>query len=239
MCIILSRGVEAKIYRRNIMRFISYYRVSTKKQKESGLGLQAQKDSVNNYVNHKNGNLLFEFREVESGKKNDRPELFKAMEACRLYGATLLIAKLDRLSRDAVFLLQLQRGDVPFIAVDMPDANVMTIGIMALLAQQEREMISRRTKEGLAVLKANGKKLGGWRKKSHCFNQDDINKANLVRKEKEFLYRARVIPVIRDLRDAGLSYRNICNQLTELGIKTYHKKENWHPNVVRNLLLSN
>lgn len=89
-------------------RFISYYRVSTKKQKESGLGLQAQKDTVMNYVNHKNGVLLKEFREVESGKKNDRPMLTQAMEQCRLYGATLLIAKLDRLSRDAVFLLQLQ-----------------------------------------------------------------------------------------------------------------------------------
>lgn len=219
-------------------RFISYYRVSTKKQKESGLGLQAQKDAVNNYVNHKNGILLQEFREVESGKKNDRPMLHQAMEACRLYGATLLIAKLDRLSRDAVFLLQLQRGDVQFTAVDMPDANVMTIGIMALLAQQEREMISRRTKEGLSVLKAGGKKLGGWRKKSHRFNQDDIDKANLVRKEKESAYRSRIMPVIRDLRSTGLSYQKICNQLQELGIKTYHKKEKWNPNIVRKLLLS-
>ncbi|MBS1104299.1 recombinase family protein [Gluconobacter sp. Dm-62] len=218
-------------------RFISYYRVSTKKQKESGLGLQAQKDTVKNYVNHKNGILLQEFREVESGKKNDRPMLTQAMEQCRLYGATLLIAKLDRLSRDAVFLLQLQRGDVPFTACDMPDANVMTVGIMALLAQQEREMISRRTKEGLAVLKAGGKKLGGWRKKSHRFSQQDIEKATVARNEKESAYRSRVIPVIRDLRSSGMSYRKICDQLTELGIKTYHKKSNWHPNVVRSLFL--
>lgn len=219
-------------------RFIGYYRVSTDKQGESGLGLQSQKDTINNYVNNKNGILLREFREVESGKKNDRPALTQAMEMCRLYGATLLIAKLDRLSRDAVFLMNLQRGDVPFIAVDMPDANSMTIGIMALLAQQEREMISQRTRDALAVLKANGKRLGGRRKKSHNFNREDIEKATIARNEKESAYRARVIPVINDLRNAGLSYREICNQLQELGIRTYHKKENWHPNVVRSLLLS-
>ncbi|MEJ5154553.1 recombinase family protein [Gluconobacter wancherniae] len=220
-------------------RFIGYYRVSTDKQGESGLGLQSQKDTINSYVNNKNGILIKEFREIESGKVNDRPMLNEAMEACRLYGATLLIAKLDRLSRDAVFLMNLQRCDVPFTACDMPDANSMTIGIMALLAQQEREMISQRTKDALAVLKAGGKKLGGRRKKSHNFTHDDIEKATLARNEKESAYRARVIPVIRDLRDAGLSYRKICNQLQELGIRTYHKKENWHPNVVRNLLLSN
>lgn len=219
-------------------RFIGYYRVSTDKQGESGLGLQSQKDTINTYVNNKNGMLIKEFREIESGKVNDRPMLNEAMEACRLYGATLLIAKLDRLSRDAVFLMNLQRGDVPFIAVDMPDANSMTIGIMALLAQQEREMISTRTKEALAVIKATGKRLGGRRKKSHRFNRQDIDKATIARQENETAYRNRVIPVIHDLRNAGLSYRKICNQLTELGIKTYHKKENWHPNVVRNLLLS-
>lgn len=219
-------------------RFIGYYRVSTDKQGESGLGLQSQKDTINNYVNNKNGMLIKEFREIESGKVNDRPMLNEAMEACRLYGATLLIAKLDRLSRDAVFLMNLQRGDVPFIAVDMPDANSMTIGIMALLAQQEREMISQRTKDALAVLKANGKKLGGRRKKSHNFTHADIEKATLARNEKESAYRSRVIPVIHDLRASGLSYRKICNQLQELGIRTYHKKETWHPNVVRNLLLS-
>ncbi|GCD54877.1 recombinase family protein [Acetobacter pasteurianus] len=219
-------------------RFIGYYRVSTDKQGESGLGLQSQKDTINTYVNNKNGMLIKEFREIESGKVNDRPMLNEAMEACRLYGATLLIAKLDRLSRDAVFLMNLRRGDVPFIAVDMPDANSMTIGIMALLAQQEREMISQRTKDALTVLKANGKKLGGRRKKSHNFNREDIEKATIARNEKESAYRSRVIPVIHDLRASGLSYRKICNQLQELGIRTYHKKENWHPNVVRNLLLS-
>ena len=219
-------------------RFIGYYRVSTDKQGESGLGLQSQKDTINNYVNNKNGMLIKEFREIESGKVNDRPMLNEAMEACRLYGATLLIAKLDRLSRDAVFLMNLQRGDVPFTACDMPDANSMTIGIMALMAQQEREMLSPRTKDALAGLKAGGKKLGGRRKKSHNFNREDIEKATIARNEKETAFRSRVIPLIRDLRASGLSYRKISNQLQELGIRTYHKKENWHPNVVRNLLLS-
>ncbi|MGD7069371.1 recombinase family protein [Acetobacter sp. AAB5] len=219
-------------------RFIGYYRVSTEKQGKSGLGLQSQQDAVSNFVTHRNGTLLQEFREVESGGKNDRPELFKAMEACRLYGATLLIAKLDRLSRDAVFLLQLQRGEVPFIACDMPDANVMTVGIMALLAQQEREMISQRTKDALAVLKAGGKKLGGWRDKCHHFGADDVQKAITVRQSRLSAYRSRVLPVVRDLRNSGMTYAQICQRLKELGIRTYHKKENWSPVTVRNLLVN-
>lgn len=144
-------------------KFVAYYRVSTKRQGESGLGLEAQREAVLQYLNGGSWILVEEFTEVESGKRNDRPQLEAALEACRLYGAKLVIAKLDRLSRDAHFLMGLQKAGVEFVAVDMPDANSFTVGIMALVAQQEREAISARTKAALAAAKARGVKLGGDR----------------------------------------------------------------------------
>jgi len=142
--------------------FVSYLRVSTAKQGRSGLGLEAQKEAVNAHICHESGDLLAEYLEVESGKKGaeNRPQLTKALEHCRLTGATLIIAKLDRLSRDAHFLLGLQKSSVKFQCADMPQANELTVGIMALVAEEERKAISRRTKEALAAAKARGVKLG-------------------------------------------------------------------------------
>jgi DNA invertase Pin-like site-specific DNA recombinase len=143
--------------------FVAYYRVSTAKQGASGLGLEAQQASVRDYLNGGNWKLLAEVIEVESGKRSDRPKLEEAMRLCRLHGATLIIAKLDRLSRDAHFLLGLQKAGVEFIAVDMPSANKLTVGIMALVAEDEAKRISDRTKAALAAAKARGVKLGGNR----------------------------------------------------------------------------
>lgn len=140
--------------------FISYLRVSTAKQGRSGLGLEAQRSAVERYLNGGNWELLAEYVEVESSKKDDRPQLLKALEHSRLTGATLVIAKLDRLSRDAHFLIGLHKADVRFVAADMPQANELTVGIMALVAQEERKAISRRTKEALQAAKARGVKLG-------------------------------------------------------------------------------
>src|ERR671911_796243 len=137
-------------------KFVAYYRVSTERQGRSGLGLEAQRKAVEDYLNGGRWQLLAEFVEVESGKREDRPKLAEALALCRLHGATLVIAKLDRLSRDAHFLLGLQKAGVDFVAADMPDANKMTVGIMALVAQHEREMISERTKAALAAAKARG-----------------------------------------------------------------------------------
>jgi DNA invertase Pin-like site-specific DNA recombinase len=138
-------------------RFIAYYRVSTQQQGASGLGLSAQQQSVNNFVSGR-GELLKEFTEVESGKRDARPQLAQAMMEARQLNAKLLIAKLDRLSRNASFIFALRDGGVDFVCCDMPEANTLTIGIMAVMAQHEREVISQRTKAALQAKKARIKK---------------------------------------------------------------------------------
>jgi DNA invertase Pin-like site-specific DNA recombinase len=139
-------------------------RVSTQKQGRSGLGLEAQREAVTVFLNGGNWELIREFKEVESGKAEDnRPELAKALHLCKVTGAKLVIAKLDRLSRNAAFLLGLQNAGVPFVAADMPEANEMVVGILAVIAQAERKMISQRTKAALAAAKRRGVKLGAPR----------------------------------------------------------------------------
>ena len=144
-------------------KWISYLRVSTDRQGKSGLGIEAQRSAVADFLNGGNWSLVKEFVEVESGKRSDRPMLAEAIKACRVYGAKLVIAKLDRLSRDAHFLLGLEKAGVDFVATDMPNANRLTVGIMAMVAEEERRMISKRTKDALAAAKRRGKKLGGDR----------------------------------------------------------------------------
>lgn len=148
-------------------KFVAYMRVSTARQGKSGLGLEAQRDSVRQFVAQRGGKIIApEFVEVESGKNNDRPELAKAIKRCRLTGATLVVAKLDRLSRNAAFLLTLRDSGVKFVAVDLPDANTLTVGVMASVAQYEREAISERTKKALAAARKRGVVLGGFREES-------------------------------------------------------------------------
>ena len=143
-----------------VQRFIAYERVSTARQGASGLGLEAQRNAIDGFATGRGAEVLARFTEVESGKNPNRPELTKAIQLARLTGATLVIAKLDRLSRNAAFLLTLRDSGVHFLAVDMPEANDLTVGIMARVAQAEREAICRRTTEALAVAKARGVKLG-------------------------------------------------------------------------------
>jgi DNA invertase Pin-like site-specific DNA recombinase len=143
---------------------VAYLRVSTAKQGRSGLGLEAQLEAVRQFVLGRSGLIIApEFVEVETGKRDDRPELAKALKRCRLTAATLIVAKLDRLSRNAAFLMTLRDSGVDFVAADLPEANTMTVGVMAVVAQHEREAISYRTKAALAAAKARGKRLGGFR----------------------------------------------------------------------------
>ena len=142
-------------------RFVAYERVSTKRQGASGLGLdEAQRRAIDDLVASRGAEVIARFTEVESGKRADRPELVTALHLAKVTGATLLIAKLDRLSRNAAFLLTLRDSGVRFVAADMPEANDLTVGIMALVAEQEREAISRRTREALAAARARGVRLG-------------------------------------------------------------------------------
>jgi hypothetical protein len=144
-------------------KFVAYYRVSTDKQGISGLGMDAQKQAVANYLNGGSWNLLAEFSEVETGRRSDRHELAKAVALCRKEGATLLIAKLDRLARNAAFLLNLRDSGVNFVATDMPHADRFTVGVMALVAEKEAEMISQRTKDGLVDVGQSGANFAAGR----------------------------------------------------------------------------
>jgi DNA invertase Pin-like site-specific DNA recombinase len=143
-----------------VLRIIGYERVSTARQGENGLGIAAQRQAIDGFAAQRGAALIARFTEVESGRNPDRPELGRALHLAKVTGATLVIAKLDRLSRNAAFLLTLRDSGVRFAAVDLPEANDLTVGIMALVAQQEREAISRRTKEALAIARSRGVKLG-------------------------------------------------------------------------------
>jgi DNA invertase Pin-like site-specific DNA recombinase len=149
----------------NTGKFVVYYRVSTQKRGRSGLGLEAQREAVLNYLNGGNWSTAAEFTEVESGKRSDRPEFAKALAACRLHRATLVIAKLDRLARKVHFVSNLMESGVEFVAADNPHANKLTIHILVAMAEHEAEMISDRTKKALAAAKKRGTVLGGFRGK--------------------------------------------------------------------------
>jgi DNA invertase Pin-like site-specific DNA recombinase len=144
-------------------KFIAYYRVSTDHQGIAGNGIFAQRKAVEDYLNGGRWKLIAEFTEVESGKRNDRPELEKALTACKKHKAKLVIAKLDRLSRNVHFISGLMERKVDFVACDMPSANAFMINIYAAVAQEERRMISERTKAGLRAARARGVVLGGPR----------------------------------------------------------------------------
>jgi DNA invertase Pin-like site-specific DNA recombinase len=143
-------------------QFVTYYRVSTDRQGRSGLGLEAQREAVARYLASVGGNLVAEHTEIETGKRNDRPELAKALAVCRKRRTKLVIAKLDRLSRNVAFIAALMDSNVEFVACDNPHAARLTLHILAAVAEHEREMISIRTKAALAAAKARGKALGRY-----------------------------------------------------------------------------
>lgn len=196
-------------------RFVAYYRVSTDRQGRSGLGLEAQQKAVRDDSNGGAWELVGEFVEVESGKNADRPELARALDTCRKYKARLVIAKLDRLSRNLAFIATLMEAGVEFIAVDNPHASKLTLHILAAVAEHEREAISERTKSALAAAKARGTRLGtpdaaGAVKRMH---------AALGVKTARFA--ANVLPIIREVQAGGHASNNaIAAQLNARKVTT-------------------
>src|SRR5581483_7442988 len=144
-------------------KFVTYLRVSTQRQGSSGLGLAAQRDAVAAYLKGGHWSLVQEIVEIESGKRADRPALSSALSLCRVHNAKLLVAKLDRLARNVAFISALMEAGVEFEAVDLPQANKLTVHIMAAMAEHEAAAISTRTKAALKAAKARGRKLGGRR----------------------------------------------------------------------------
>jgi len=200
-------------------KFVAYLRVSTARQGRSGLGLEAQREAVQRFVAGRGGRIIApEFVEVESGKRNDRPELAKAIKRCRLTGATLVVAKLDRLSRNAAFLMTLRDSDVEFVAADLPEANTMTVGVMAVVAQHEREAISARTKAALAAAKARGRHLGGRRPGAADITR--YQREGVQAAQEKAAERLRLVSDdLRRLRAEGLSLRSIAARLAEESIQ--------------------
>ena len=219
------------------MKYVAYLRVSTARQGQSGLGLEAQRASISTLMGQRNGVLLETFVEVESGKLNARPQLAKALNLAKITGATLVIAKLDRLSRNAAFLLTLQDSGARFIAADMPDANELTVGIMALVAQQERHAISKRTKEALQAAKARGQKLGNPNgaaalRRSAKGNVAAVAAAKLAAGS----HADELRPIILELMSQGFkSLAAIASELNRRGVLP-RRGATWHRSSVANLL---
>ena len=195
--------------------FVAYYRVSTDRQGRSGLGLEAQQAAVRAYLGASTS--IAEFTEVETGKRNDRPELERALALCRKRKARLVIAKLDRLSRNLAFIAALMDSSVEFVAVDNPHATRLTLHILAAVAEHEREMIAQRTKAALQAAKARGIRLGsnGADRLAPTYRAEAVERAR------------QLAPLLAELKGAGMSARQMAAELTARGIVTPNGAR-WH-----------
>lgn len=210
-------------------KYVAYYRVSTKKQGASGLGLDAQKKAVNDFI--KDSTLLMEFTEIESGKNNNRVELLKAIEYANSQDAILIVAKLDRLSRNIAFLMTLRDSKVNFKCCDLPDANTLTIGIFATIAQHEREITSQRTKSALQAKKAHGFKLGSPQNLT-----DHSRELSLISKKNNAISNEnnkKAFALIKSERKNNTPYNQIAKSLNASGFRTRRNKEFTHIQVMR------
>ncbi len=197
-------------------QFVTYYRVSTQRQGASGLGLDAQRQTVAQYLAGGVRTTVGEFVEVETGKGSNalerRPQLRLALELCKKTGATLLIAKLDRLARNVHFVSGLMESKVSFVACDLPEANQLSIHIMAAFAEHEARRISERTRDALAAAKARGVVLGAT-------GPANLKTCNAQRQQLAQEFRERIRPVLDGMRAQGLTRRAMVERLNALGIK--------------------
>ena len=210
------------------MKFVCYHRVSTKRQGKSGLGLEAQKRDIQLYLDNyaeTSHEVIGEYTDIESGANADRVDLAKAIELAKATGATLLIAKLDRLSRSVAFIAKvMEQKNLNLRIATMPNADKFQLHIYAALAEQEREFISIRTKTALAAAKARGVKLGGVRP-----NQEK-SRTSLIKIADDNAMRVKTI--IKDYRASGKAYRYIANQLNTLSVPTANGGK-WYDTTVR------
>ncbi|AXI53664.1 resolvase [Sulfitobacter sp. JL08] len=207
-----------------ITKIVSYIRVSTNRQGQSGLGLEAQREAVLNYSKSAGGRIAEEFVEIESGKRNNRPQLASAIEICRKSKATLVIAKLDRLARNVHFISGLIEAGVNFRAADMPNADKFMLHVYAAMAEEEGRRISERTKVALRAAKARGVVLGATGKM-------------LAAKHKHAAdtFALRLSPTIANMKAEGLSVRKIADRLNYDGVAAYSGGR-WHPTTVQRLV---
>ncbi len=208
--------------------FVGYFRVSTDRQGRSGLGLEAQREVVTRFIEGR-GALLADYTEIESGGKNDRPALSNALDLCREQKATLLIARLDRLARSVAFISNLMDSGVEFVAVDMPEANRLTMHILAAVAEHEREAISIRTKAALQAAKARGVKLGNPRA------ADAAPLAHKAIEKQADRFAETLAPLIEKLRGQGMSLAAVAEELNDRNIQTARGRK-WYPSTVSNIL---
>lgn len=198
--------------------FIAYYRVSTDRQGKSGLGLEAQQEAVLAHLQRNGGRLIESYTEVESGKRNKRPQLAAALKACRKYKATLIIAKLDRLARNVHFISGLMESKVDFLATDNPHANPLVIHVHAAFAQHEREQISKRTKEALAAAKRRGVILGRYGRE--VLSQENQQNADI--------FALGLVDAIDQIKAAGFkTIRAIADELNRRAIPTARPGARW------------
>jgi DNA invertase Pin-like site-specific DNA recombinase len=216
-------------------KFVAYYRVSTDRQGQSGLGLDAQRQLVTTFLNGGRWQLIGEFTEVESGtgkRLRHRPMLQAALDLARKQKATLVVAKLDRLARDVQFISTLLNGKVPFVCADMPEADRTFLQMMAVFAEYEAKRISERTTQALAALKRQGKKLGS--------PTPEIGSAAGIKviQAQADAYAEKVGPLVRDIiRKSGAStLRDIAAALTARGVETPRGNQHWNASQVSNLL---
>ncbi len=219
-------------------KFVSYLRVSTVRQGVSGLGLEAQREAVRLHLNGGRWKLVQEVVEIESGKRNDRPAIAEPLRLCRLHRATLIIAKLDRLARNVHFISSLMESGIEFVAVDFPQANRLTVHILAAVAEHEAAMISARTKAALGAAKARGVKLGGQRgslARMASISQKGNEASAAVRRTAVAKRNEDLMPVIDEIRAFGLTTpKQIADALNERGI-TAARGGAWFPVQVRRI----
>ena len=210
-------------------RYVAYLRVSTKMQGLDGLGIAAQTDAVRSFVEIHGGEIVGQFAETESGAKDDRPQLLAALTMCRKAKAVLLVARLDRLSRDAAFLLSLRKSDVEFRCVDMPECDRFTVSLFAVLAERERDLIASRTRLALQAAKRRGVRLGTKTP------ERQVRLMNIGARRAREQFANKVRPIVEEIKETGIkTWAGVAEALNRRGIST-RQGTRWYGSTVKAL----